>query len=267
VALALWLDAASEWLPMAPIVLAAMLKVYPILGLGYLLKQPRGKFLPWTGIALSIFLIYLAFVGRGTQSILTEIPKGDLFAYGTGVTAFYLFRMGLPRAQTNVMILLSYAAVYLLALLMLFLSYKRGVHKALLQQDAPWLDAFRVGALIYIGTFIEGNSFNYRLLFLAFCIPQLAAWAQQASPVRREARATLIALIASCWCVSLLWFLPEAAVLALAQVASWALCAGLLYLTMASLPDWLFDEIQRFFEKHDRKARLRSPGSQPSAEA
>ncbi len=258
-ALALWLDSISTLLPIIPILLAGMLKIYPILALAYLLKHPRAKFLLWGGIAAGIFIVYLVLVGRGAQGMLTEIPKGDLFAYGTGVIAFYLFRMGLPRAQTNLVILLSFAGVYLLALGILFLCYKRGIYELLSGIAAPWLDAFRVGALIYIGTFVAGNSFNYRLLFLVFCIPQLVAWAGQGSPVYREARTTLIALLASCWCAILLWGVPDAVVLGLAQIVNWTLFAGLFYLLVGSLPDWLFGEIRRFFEKYENRSRPRAP--------
>ena len=258
-ALALWVGSISALLPVGLIVLAGMLKVYPILGLGYLLKQPRGKFLLWTGIAVAVFALYLVVVGRGTQTILTEIPKGGLFAYGTGVGPFYLYWMGLSRPQTNVVILLIFVLLYLLAILVLYGSYKRGVHERLMGESLPWLDAFRLGALIYLGTFVEGNSFNYRLLFLVFCIPQLAAWARRVSPVWFEARLTTVALIASCWTATLLWFLPEGAVLVFAQIANWILFTGLLYLLIVSLPDWIFGEIQRFFRKYERSARSTPP--------
>ena len=40
------------------------------------------------------------------------------------------------------------------------------------------LAAFRVGAATYVGTFLLGGNFNYRLAFLLFALPQLVRWSR-----------------------------------------------------------------------------------------
>jgi hypothetical protein len=48
--------------------------------------------------------------------------------------------------------------------------------------DPPALRAllgFRAGALIYIGTFLAGSSFDYRQCFLLLTLPQLFAWRRE----------------------------------------------------------------------------------------
>src|SRR5262249_28027873 len=37
---------------------------------------------------------------------------------------------------------------------------------------------FLMGSAIYVGTFAIGANFNYKLVFLLFCIPQLMVWAR-----------------------------------------------------------------------------------------
>ena len=45
--------------------------------------------------------------------------------------------------------------------------------------DELHIDAFRIGASIYVGTYLLGSSFGYRLMFLLFTIPQLTPMAKQ----------------------------------------------------------------------------------------
>ena len=42
--------------------------------------------------------------------------------------------------------------------------------------DERRLDAFWAGAAIYVGTYVFSSNFDYRLVFLLLCVPQLCAW-------------------------------------------------------------------------------------------
>jgi hypothetical protein len=260
---ALWLAATSSVLPVGLIVLAAMLKIYPILGLGYLLKQPRGRFLLWAGIGLGVFIIYTLAVGARAMQGMAYIPKGDDFDYGAGVIAFHVLLSGVSRLQSNLVILFSFLVLYLIVVAALFLSYRLARHARLVLYESPYMDAFRLGAIIYVGTFIQGNSFNYRLIFLVFCIPQMVIWTRRQSPVYWEARGTLVAVLASCWAAILLRILPEGPAFMMDEFANWILFSGLLYLLIVSLPDWLFIEIERFFKRYERAPRSLTPSPEP----
>jgi hypothetical protein len=65
-----------------------------------------------------------------------------------------------------------------------------------------------LGAGIYAGTFLLGNNWDYRLIFLLFTVPQLAEWTRQKNGFFTTlARITLGALIVSCWYLVLVkWF-------------------------------------------------------------
>ena len=43
-------------------------------------------------------------------------------------------------------------------------------------EETAELLAFRMGALVYLGTFVAGNSFDYRLVCLLLVIPGLLRW-------------------------------------------------------------------------------------------
>ena len=115
-----------------------------------------------------------------------------------------------------------------------------------LQQQ--WIDAFRAGAAIYLGTFLLGNNWDYRLIFLILAIPQLVAWARDsACAVRRAARVVLAAILVSLWhlmFVRIFCRLPHGYLLStlIDGLAGWTAFAGLTYILCRSLPDWVRED-------------------------
>jgi hypothetical protein len=67
--------------------------------------------------------------------------------------------------------------------------------------DTAELLAFRMGALVYLGTFIAGNSFDYRLVCLLLVLPGLLRWPTPDGAERAAAlpRATLAAVLLMLW--------------------------------------------------------------------
>ena len=92
--------------------------------------------------------------------------------------------------------------------------------------------ALHVGALIYLGTFVVANNFDYRLVFLLLTLPQLIEWARL--PTHRLsslASATLIGILVLLWVGSLsrrldLWD----------ELASWAVVGLLATVVAATAP-------------------------------
>ena len=70
------------------------------------------------------------------------------------------------------------------------------------------LAAFRMGASIYIGTFLLGNNWDYRLAFLVLVLPQLLEWTRSSIKKHRTiALASLFGVLVSCWHF-VLWYSP-----------------------------------------------------------
>ena len=106
------------------------------------------------------------------------------------------------------------------------------------QGDAYYIDAFRAGAGIYVGTFFLGNNWTYRLMFLIFVIPQLVSWRNDA----RRGFISLIALISiivSCWSMWGDGIISSGWLFAIDEICNWVLFAALFYLLISSMPLFL----------------------------
>ncbi len=234
----------------ALLTVAGLLKYYPFLGLACLAGAPRRTFLRAAGAAALVGAVYLALTWRDVWLVLRGIDRGTFVSYGASVGWMAAREAGAARG-----VVIAIAAVSALLLggvaLLAWRAWRRGVAAVAPAQalaQAAHLDGFRLGAAIYAGTFLLGNNWDYRLMFTLFCVPQLAEWAQgpagaAASAPRRLARLTLAALLVSLWMQFLFRFarfLPGGgyALLALDELANWALLGGLVYLLAGTLPRW-----------------------------
>ena len=105
--------------------------------------------------------------------------------------------------------------------------------------DSNKADAFMVGAPVFLGTYLLGANFDYRLTFLLFCIPLLLELKDSApQPVRRIAWGAL-----GCGVLAMWTFYIDAAfggagkglriAFFLTQAAKWGLVVLLAYLFAA----------------------------------
>ena len=106
------------------------------------------------------------------------------------------------------------------------------------------LAAFRMGAVIFIGTWCLHTHFDYRLVFLLLTVPQIVRWCgAEHGAIRAGARIALAALSLVLWSLAWRHGLERAigsAVpgLMLDAALGWLLAATLLVGTVLSLPDW-----------------------------
>jgi hypothetical protein len=251
IAIMLALDKLPFYLGFGLLELAAFLKYFPIVGLGYLLKEDRKRFFRLLLIGIGIFVAYLAVTWRDTSWIVGHTPRGALENYGVGVISFRVYEITNSRLIGNLVIIPLFIFLYLSMIFILYLVSRYKGNLAV--GDTRFIDAFRIGALIYLATFIQGNSFNYRLIFLIFTVPQIVIWAQTQADLHIAAYGTIALLVASCWGMVLTQLMPINLAFALDEIANWALFGALLYLFMVSSPDWIRLEIVSFFSKYGRK--------------
>ena len=230
--------------------LAAFLKYFPIVGLGYFLKEPRKSFFKFLFCGIGIFSLYLLLTWKDTSWIFGHAPKGALEHYGVGTVGVRIYELTDSRYYSNLAFVLFYILIYILMLFVLYKSYQ--FKKSLSGADRPFLDAFRVGSLIYLGTFLQGNSYNYRFISLVFIVPQLVFWISQAAEVRKITIATLAVLVISNWSPFLFQIFPINMGFILDETANWTLFTGLLYLFLVSSPNWMREEISSFFGRYIR---------------
>jgi hypothetical protein len=100
-----------------------------------------------------------------------------------------------------------------------------------------YIDSFRIGSSIYIGTFLLGYNYYYRLIFLLFCIPQLIEWSKIKSNISLS-HITLFLIVISMW--AQVWVntgnpLPRTVI----EGVNWMIFFGLSSFLLLTLPQWL----------------------------
>jgi len=196
----------SAWLGAAPIALAAVLKIFPGFALAMLLR----KRLRWPAAAAA--LVALVAYGIATfddiRTLRSVIPRETVNSYGAGVVVQSLRLAGVSWTQSASevrYVRLAVVALGLLLALTLVLVVRRGRAGG---ADERRLDAFWAGAGVYVGSYVFGSNFDYRLAFLVLCVPQLCTWiGRGGSPVPWPG-AALAALLATLWLSSTLPPLP-----------------------------------------------------------
>jgi hypothetical protein len=193
--------------------LATAIKLFPIFGLLYGLRYRRG----WVVIAgfMGCFLLYMGLNAGDLPQIFASTQKGH-FLWAYGIRAF--------DVEAPVGTYIPMGAM----VLAIWLFYQAGPALPLPVQG-PAVDGFRLGAGIYLGTFLLGNNWAYRLIFLLLTIPQLVAWSREASPRQRIAQVALGMIVVSC-CAS--WIASGI----IDEVANWLLFYCLLYLGLGTMP-------------------------------
>jgi hypothetical protein len=126
------------------------------------------------------------------------------------------------------------------------------------------LTAFRMGASIYVGTFLLGNNWDYRLAFLILVLPQLLEWTRSShGEYRYVALVNLFAILASCWHF-VFWYSPslnfsdgsQEVWFVIDEFLNWMLVPGLAYLLFASFPDWAKESVEYFFHARQQSTDI-----------
>jgi len=240
----------------ALIIIGSIVKMFPLFGITVFLKEEKQKF--WKlAIGCVLFMIVYGLLTFQSQSAAWNTTmRGDGLSYGTFVfvTRFnYYFQLYFPK-------LFSYdqwrLLFEILALVLILFSVVPAVRGAQLSAtDDRNLAAFRAGATIYVGTFLLGNNWDYRLAFLIFVVPQLSQWFYLENKKQRYiAIGTMLAVILSCWHMVFLLDIPFIPFdneidrfVVVDELINWLLLMGLAYLLAASIPNWLKHDLQKVF--------------------
>jgi hypothetical protein len=211
---------------MGILLLASLIKFYPVFALPYFLKYDRRKFCLMLLSFIGVFVLYLAISWTDLDRIFRTTQKGSgVLAYGSRC----YFRIGL---------LSTFIPLTAIMLGGLIFHIRRINSGGVTQGDVRYIDAFRVGAGIYVGTFFLGNNWAYRLMFLIFTIPQLVSWKDE--PERRFISVlTLIGIIVSCWTIWFRGLIPRQVLSGIDEVFNWLIFSTLFYLLISTMPSWL----------------------------
>jgi len=158
---------------------SAFLKLYPIVGFMYVLEQVKTKkmlFLTGLGVAL-VFSLYLLAIQEQLKPISKIHPRSFFISYGIYTlpiriyTKFSYFRLETLKMGALIITILG-CFYFILAQGFSVDTKDRTIDKA----QPVFFNAYLVGSSIFISTFIAGNNFDYRLIFLILTFPQLLHW-------------------------------------------------------------------------------------------
>jgi len=152
----------KPWSPIA-VLLGTLLKLYPIFALNVLLIQRRYRLF---AVSLAAAVAILISLWDQLAAIRLTTPISCLISYGIPSVGACLVAFGLPFWQLAG----TFAAICIATL---GLSYCFSKSDAIRPPQEMAFSLMLVGASIYVGTFIFSANFDYRLIFLIFCIPFL----------------------------------------------------------------------------------------------
>lgn len=217
------------------VLLAAVMKIYPVLALpGYLFVRRRAAAVAALA-CLAVFAVY-AFVFRADiQAIARATPQGQYNSFGVRILPAAIYHHFVPQQWRGGAIVKQLLAIVPLVIGVPVI-WRLGRRRCPRPDPggAGWRRlAFFVGSLLFLGSFALGNNWDYRLVFLLLTLPQLFEWIADPSPDPRGPMAG----VATLCILLLLWIGPLSKPLALAdEVVTWVTVGLLLALLSASLP-------------------------------
>jgi hypothetical protein len=241
---------------------AFSLKLYPIFGFAVFLREKRYVATRYSGALALILLAYVYFYYSDLILISSGTPRSTDLSYGVNV---FWMKVASFNAALG---LFARASSYIAVLAVIFISLDTILKKKNIIGDAPsnglFLDAFRAGAAIYAGTFLLGNNWDYRLMFLIFTIPQLIIWfARTESLLKIISGLTLVAIVISLWYLvwmNLVGLMPYGvpASYIIDELSNWVTFGGLVYLLLNSMPSWISAIIDNRINYVRRKRVIRT---------
>lgn len=172
----------------ALILVAAILKLFPIAAVGVLTGLPRRVAAVCVSSVLATFTLYAVATLGDIRTIDRVLPQDDEYAYGVHITGDWLGHLAGSGSMWDAALVAS-AIVAAVAL-------RRRLSTRLAMSPSRELDLFCAGAGVYVATFALVRSADYRLVFLLLTVPQLARWAR----ARRVLLiATLLGVLVTLW--------------------------------------------------------------------
>lgn len=218
--------------------LAFLLKLYPIFALAIFLRENKRVFRVVIVSSIIICGIYALVMFDELRLIRLMTPRPPAGAYGIDVAWTDLLIHHFPRAAMALRIIL-YVSI---ALVIIFSLFYAGRRVDGLGDCDGHMDSFRVGAAAYIGTYLIGGNWDYRLMVLLLVIPQLMDWRRSSwKAVKYIATTTLVCVMIALWAWFTKGLLAHLLIVSflLDSLSKWIVFAGLLYLFVYSCPDWL----------------------------
>lgn len=225
---------------------AGALKLFPFAAVIALVGEKRRPSLIWTAIVLGSAIVYLALTWSDLALIRAATPHPVEFAYGWSVLPDAMAGLGNGNLRMVQWLLrCGFVVAAVIALATWFRSSREANAVPDPGEDQSALIAFRMGAAAFVGTFLLGGNFRYRMVFLLLTLPQLVRWTRTVN-WRRQAWLALGAAYVGLWSERAGGQQPAGQwrALLIGQTGDWVLFLALIGLVTATLPSWLRPELR-----------------------
>ena len=222
------------------IAFAFILKLFPVFAAAVFFKEDRRRFFKFLTGSILFVGTYCILLRNEIGAVRAAVSTTDWDSYGIAVNWLEMERLIHHPLLSR---LVCYAVIGALIILCVLLPVRPRKSQDV-AADEMHIDAFRMGASIYVGTYLLGSNFDYRLMFLLFTIPQLTQWLSNSdSWLRRAARITFACTLYSLWSIFLSRVLNAVSAawvqLLVDALAKAVLAGGLTYLFVYSAPQWV----------------------------
>ena len=241
----------SPFITLIFLIFAAIVKLFPFFGITVLIRESKTKFIWFFLGAIGILSVYIYVTFKSVEASWNLTMRGREISYGANLifqrySDVFSNMFGVSADST----LLKYGPIGFAAVLVISTGVLGSLARSPLYASSERnLAAFRMGASIYIGTFLLGNNWDYRLAFLILTMPQISKWL-----INSNARYRLISIIAlimvivSCWHF-VVWYAPllgniKEFLFLFDELANWILVVTLTYLLAGSMPIWAREQFR-----------------------
>jgi hypothetical protein len=226
---------ASRVLSPTVVLLAALAKLYPVLGLPayFLVRNRRAAVVAAAGC--SAFLVYVAITLQDVLTVARTATQGQYYSYGARILLGLVYHQVVGQNWEGASTIAQALTLIPVAAVLggLWWSSRRMAPETGPPATGSLL-AFYLGALIYVGTFTVFKNYDYRLVYLLMLLPQLFAWVRGG---QLDERLRLLAGLGLACMLVELWIGALSEPLGLAdELVSWALAGLLVALVAATAP-------------------------------
>ncbi len=165
------------YLPIIIFFILGVLKLYPFILIITILFEKLTLTKKTAIMLLFVMLscLYIFYIKDDLKLILKNTPNPSDMAYGRMVK-FWIFNYSL-ELRHKISIILTSIVIMIALFTQFFFSKMQFAASDTINNSETWL--FLCGASIYIGTFLIGNNYIYRIVFLLLCLPNLFSLVRQ----------------------------------------------------------------------------------------
>jgi hypothetical protein len=243
------------------VIYSAFLKLLSVFSLAVILRERKKVSISLLIFFSSIFVLYYLMNIEDMQKISNAFIgnrgiAGEGFSFGYKVFLFKLKRIKEYTFNEDFFTLklfslkLEVFVIFLFFLWVLWFLIRVTSHfikwlkhdieipvKAPVLSNHKYIDGFRIGSSIYLGAFLMGWSFDYRLVFWLFTIPQIIDWIKiDDEKLGYLSSFALLGILGSL-------YLSSSSFLGFDEILNWLLFGYFAYAFLLTISEWLKSEV------------------------